>query len=251
MIAGIETATAACSVAVAADDGHLLAEATSLAGPSHTQRLLADLQHALAMAGAGPADVSTVVVGLGPGTFTGLRIGIATARALAQALGARLVGVPTLASLALALAEGDAAAKSPVVVPLIDGKRGEVFAACYRRAAGYAVHCATDAAAPPLELVRGPVAVPAAELQSFLAPWPTAIVGGEGATLYAGELPSRAHVSRRVNAPTAAMAVRAWVACVPGLVDGADDVLPIYVRAPDAERWGARGTGRAGRGPAR
>jgi tRNA threonylcarbamoyladenosine biosynthesis protein TsaB len=250
VILSIETATAACSVALAAADGHLLAEVSASSGPAHTQRLLADIHHVLGMAGAEAADVHTVIVGLGPGTFTGLRIGVATARAFAQAVGARLVGVPTLAALALALAEGDAAAKAPALVALIDGKRSEVFAACYRRAAGYAVHCASDERAPALDLVRGPVVLPAVQLQSFLAPWPTAIVGGDGAHLYAAELPASAHLARWVVAPSAAMILRAWLSCVPGIVQGADDVLPIYGRAPDAERWTARAASASGGGGA-
>jgi tRNA threonylcarbamoyladenosine biosynthesis protein TsaB len=240
VILAIETATAACSVALAAPDGRLVAEISAPAGPAHTQRLLTDIHHVLGMAGAEAADVRTVVVGLGPGTFTGLRIGVATARALAQAVGARLIGVPTLAGLALALAEGDAAAKATALVALIDGKRKEVFAACYLRAAGYAVHCASDERAPALDLVRGPAVVPTGELQAFLAPWSTAVVGGDGAHLYAAELPVGAHLARWVTSPTAAMILRAWQACVPGIVQGADDVLPIYGRVPDAQRWTAR-----------
>ena len=250
MILAIETATAACSVAVAGTDGRLLAEINAPVGSAHTQRLLADIHHMLGMVTAQATDVRTVVVGLGPGTFTGLRIGVATARALAQAVGARLVGVPTLAGLALALAEGDAAAKATTLVALIDGKRSEVFAACYVRAAGYAVHCASDERAPALDLVRGPAVVPATELQAFLSPWPTAIVGGDGAHLYATELPAGAHLARWVTAPSAAMMLRAWQACVPGIVHGADDVLPIYGRAPDAQRWTARAASASGRGGA-
>ena len=248
MILALETATAACSVALAAADGRMLAEIIVRSGPAHTQRLLADIHHVLEMGGATAADVQTVVVGLGPGTFTGLRIGVATARALAQAVGARLVGVPTLAGLALALAEGDAAAKATTLVALIDGKRTEVFAACYRRAAGYAVHCAADERAPVLELIRGPVVVPEAQLQAFLSPWPTAIVGGDGAHLYAAELPASAHLARWVTAPSAGMILRAWQSCVPGIVQGADDVLPIYGRAPDAEGWTARAAAARGGG---
>ena len=246
MILAIETATAACSVAVAGTDGRLLAEINAPVGSAHTQRLLADIHHVLGMVTAQATDVRTVVVGLGPGTFTGLRIGVATARALAQAVGARLVGVPTLAGLALALAEGDAAAKATTLVALIDGKRSEVFAACYLRAAGYAVHCASDERSPALELVRGPAVVPASELQSFLAPWPTAIVGGDGAHLYAAELSAGAHLARWVTAPSAAMILRAWQACAPGIVQGADEVLPIYGRAPDAQRWTARAAAAGG-----
>ena len=196
MILALETATAACSVAVAGADGRLLAEVSAPTGPAHTQRLLADIHHVLGMTGAAAADVRTVVVGLGPGTFTGLRIGVATARALAQAVGARLVGVPTLAGLALALAEGDAAAKAAALVALIDGKRARGLRRLLPAAPrGDAVHCASDERRPGLELIRGPVVVAAAELQAFLAPWPTAIVGGDGAHLYAAELPAGAHLA--------------------------------------------------------
>jgi tRNA threonylcarbamoyladenosine biosynthesis protein TsaB len=241
MILALETATSACSVAVATADGLVLAETVAAAGPAHTRRLLADTHHALSMAGADLADIDAVIVGLGPGTFTGLRIGIATARALAQATGAALRGVPTLATLALALAEGDAAAKARALVPLIDGKRGEVFAACYCRAAGYAARTPPDAfAGPLLEVVRDLSVLPAAELQDFLASWPSAVVGGDGAHLYAAELPASAHLARAVVWPTAGMTVRAWHVGVPGIVLAADDVLPLYGRAPDAVRWTER-----------
>jgi hypothetical protein len=146
-----------------------------------------------------------------------------------------------LASLALALAEGDAASGSAAFVALVDGKRGELFAACYRRRSGRQSHEPTgDAIATPLELALGPVVVPATELKAFLAPWPSAIVGGDGAHLYAGELPDDAHLAASVRVPTAVMALRAWQAGVPGVVEGADEVLPIYGRAPDAVRWTAR-----------
>ena len=92
---------------------------------------------ALAEAGVGWADVGTVAVGLGPGAFTGLRIGIATARALAQADGAAgLAGVPTLAALALALASAPEAVPVARLVPLVDGRRREVFAAVFEPRAG-------------------------------------------------------------------------------------------------------------------
>mgnify|MGYP000949469883 CR=1 FL=1 len=84
MILALETASAACSVAVGDPDGRLLAEITAPRGPAHTQRLLPDVHHALTIAGVDVAEVHTVVVGIGPGTFTGLRIGVATARAFVQ-----------------------------------------------------------------------------------------------------------------------------------------------------------------------
>lgn len=229
MILALETATAACSVAVTRPDGTVLAETLAAAGPAHTRRLLADIHHALAMAGAALGDVELIVVGLGPGTFTGLRIGVATARALAQARGVALAGVPTLAALALALSEGDATGDAVVYVPLIDGKRREVFAAGYERSGHTAVGC--------LSQVRELTTLPADELGAFMAAWPAAVVGGDGADLYADQLPSAVRVCRTVRWPTAGMIARAWYAEVPGLVRSADEVLPIYGRAPDAVRW--------------
>ena len=88
VILALETATTACSAALCAADGSVVAERVSLDGPAHSQRLLPFVHEVLAEAGAGWDDVDTVAVGLGPGAFTGLRIGIATARALAQADGA-------------------------------------------------------------------------------------------------------------------------------------------------------------------
>jgi tRNA threonylcarbamoyladenosine biosynthesis protein TsaB len=217
MILALETATAACSAALVAADGAVVAERVHADGPAHAQRLLPAVHEVLREAGAGWADVDVVAVGLGPGAFTGLRIGIATARALAQADGrVRLAGVPTPAALALAMA-----APGPLV-PLIDGKRGEVFAAVYRAAAVGGV-----------ELLEASTVVPAAELGAWLERLGEVTVGGDGAMLYAELLPTSARLSP-VAAPTAAMVGRAVACGAPGLVFGPDAVLPLYGRAPDA-----------------
>jgi tRNA threonylcarbamoyl adenosine modification protein YeaZ len=100
--------------------------------PRHTTRLLPLVEELLGRAGMSFDDLDRVAVGIGPGTFTGLRIGIATARALAQARALPLVGVSTLHSLAygaeVALADGHAI---ETVVPTLDARRGEVFAAAW------------------------------------------------------------------------------------------------------------------------
>jgi len=112
MILAIETATSACSAAVLAADGALVAHRLEDKGPAHTRRLLPFVHEVFEEAAVGLRDLDTIVCGLGPGAYTGIRIGVATARALAQAAGLRLGGVPTLAAVALALAEGERRARS-------------------------------------------------------------------------------------------------------------------------------------------
>ncbi len=98
--------------------------------PGHAARLLALAGELLAQAGLRFSDVDRIAIGLGPGTFTGLRIGVASARALAQAGAAELVGVSTLRALA-AGAEPHAAPLDGVLA-VIDARRGEAFAAGWR-----------------------------------------------------------------------------------------------------------------------
>lgn len=229
MILALETATAACSAALCAADGSVVAERVHAEGPAHSQRLLPAVHEILEEAGAGWADVDTVAVGLGPGAFTGLRIGIATARALAQADGRlELAGVPTTTAVAVALAVSpEAGGRSGLrLAALIDGRRREVFAAAYAVPAG-----GVEATPEP----RGDVAVvPADELGAWLAERGDTVVGGDAAALYRELLPPSAKVAAGVIVPTAAMVGLAVARGASGVVRGPDAVLPLYGRAPDA-----------------
>lgn len=228
MILALETATAACSVALASADGDLLAERVELEGPAHTRVLLRQVHEVLEEAGAAAADIGTVLVGLGPGAFTGLRIGVATARGLALAGDARLGGVPSLTALALALAASPEGRTTDRFVPLIDARRREVFAAGYERINGGVRACT-------------PVtAVPSTDLEAYLEQAPGAVVGGDGAVLYAERLPRSAVVAGAVVAPTAAMVVAAWLAGAEDRREGPAAVVPVYGREPDAVRWHER-----------
>ncbi len=230
----------ACSAALCAADGSLVAERVSLAGPAHSKLLLPFVHEVLAEQGAGWDDVDTVAVGLGPGAFTGLRIGIATARALAQADGsAGLAGVPTLTALALALAGAPEALSGRRLVPLIDGRRREVFAAVFERADEGGVRLIEDVAV-----------VPADGLAAWLASRGDVVTGGDGAVLYDELLPACGPRAAGVVAPTAAMVGRAVACGVPGVVRGPDAVLPIYGRAPDATPRAARNGAAAAGSPA-
>lgn len=129
VVLGLDTATAAASAAVLTDDGTAVERRHDPAPgerPGHSARLLELAEAALEAAGVGWDGVGRIAVGIGPGGFTGLRIGLATARGLAQGRGIELVGVSSLAALALpALRPG------ATVLGVIDARRGEAFAAAY------------------------------------------------------------------------------------------------------------------------
>ena len=112
LVLAFDTATDHATSALV-DDGEVLGERSSRAST-----LLADVDALLRRAGAHPSDVSALAVGVGPGSFTGIRIGLAAARGLALALGVPAAGVSTLDALA---------AGAPGATPVIDAKRREVF----------------------------------------------------------------------------------------------------------------------------
>lgn len=128
MILGIDTATAATVAALLRPNGKVTTAAhhpEPEERPGHAERLLALVEEV--MAGVEWGEVERIGVGVGPGGFTGMRIGIATARALAQAHGIPVVPVSTLEALA-ANAEGD----RPTVLAVVDARRKEVFAAAWQ-----------------------------------------------------------------------------------------------------------------------
>jgi tRNA threonylcarbamoyladenosine biosynthesis protein TsaB len=125
IVLGVDTSTAAGSVALCEAD-RLLGEVRLTAGGHHQERLLRTVEALLGLAGVGIDRVEALGVALGPGTFTGLRIGIATVKGIALARGIPAYGLSTLAAMALARRH----AGMPVV-PLIDAGRSEVYSAVY------------------------------------------------------------------------------------------------------------------------
>jgi tRNA threonylcarbamoyladenosine biosynthesis protein TsaB len=134
MILGFDTATPATAVALWDQRRELALEARDDpppgARPGHTMRLLALIVELLERGAVGWQEIERIAVGVGPGTFTGLRIGIATARALGQARGIPLVGISTLESLAFGARSASEAAGMALAV--LDARREEVFAAAWR-----------------------------------------------------------------------------------------------------------------------
>ena len=118
----IETATIACALGVASD-GHTVTRVVDH-DRHHTETLIASLATMVSELGARPRDITTVVVDRGPGLFTGLRVGVATARALADAVGATLIGVTALDLYAHG---AQAAGVRGDLLCAVDGRRGEIF----------------------------------------------------------------------------------------------------------------------------
>lgn len=134
-ILGFDTATRATAVALANQRGvSLEARDDPPRGqrPRHAAALLPLCTELLERAGIGFYDLDRLAVGVGPGTFTGLRIGVATARALAQATALPVVGVSTLWSLALNALSASPVPEVEAVAALLDARRGEAFAAVWR-----------------------------------------------------------------------------------------------------------------------
>jgi tRNA threonylcarbamoyladenosine biosynthesis protein TsaB len=127
MILGIDTASPSCSAALV-EAGQVIAYshlAGQSAASSHLLRLIDDL---CAQAGVAAIDTAGVAVNLGPGAFTGLRVGLATAQGLVAAYQRPLVGCSTFEALVDAAADWDG-----LICPVIEARRGEVYAAFYRR----------------------------------------------------------------------------------------------------------------------
>jgi tRNA threonylcarbamoyladenosine biosynthesis protein TsaB len=208
-----DTATAATAVAVADRDMVLERRDDPPAGarPRHTPRLMALIAELLEEAGWRWDQLDRVAVGVGPGTFTGLRVGIATARALAQARELELVGVSTLESLSLN-------SEADNVCAVLDARRGEVFAAAWSRGR------------PVLQ----PAALNPGALAERLGPDTLAI--GDGAVAFR-------HVLERSGAlipddGSDLHRVTAVNHCRLGLLADPSDpdaVRPEYLRLPDAE----------------
>jgi len=220
---GLDTATAATVAAVLRADGEAFERRDDPAPgerPAHGTRLLALAEEALAASGMRWEQIDRIAVGIGPGGFTGLRIGIATARALAQSTQIALAGVGSLEALALGATGGAS------VVAVLDARRGEAFAAAWRSAGPGALgeRLLEPAALTPEAL---------ADRVRRLAPTPLAV--GDGAIRFREQLEAagavvapddaEAHLLRAVNV------CRLGAKASPGDRDG---LLPFYAREPDA-----------------
>jgi len=213
-VLGLDASTTATAVAVLRGDG-LLREAREQAPaggrPQHAQRLLGLAAELLGATGLGWPEIELVAVGAGPGSYTGLRIALATARGIARAHGARVLGVSSLRALAEPVA-GRAG------VAVLDARRGEAFVAAYLDGA---------------ELLAPAVCSPEALGALAAAAGGGALAVGDGALRYRAELEAAGVEVAPADSELHELA--AGAICRLAAAGVAAAALPDYLRAPDAE----------------
>jgi len=208
MLLAFDTSSAAVTVAVATPGGEILASSTTVDALRHGELLAPAIAAALDQAGCSPRDLTRMAVGVGPGPFTGLRVGLVTARTMADVLEIELAGVCSLDVLAR-----QSSLALPVAVAT-DARRKEIYWALYDGPAA-------DGSRHRLE---GPAVDKPAEVAHVLSGLP---VIGRGAVLYADVLGVNA--SDVVEYPSAEVLAT-------GVATGTLDVVapdPLYLRRPD------------------
>ncbi|WP_333594397.1 tRNA (adenosine(37)-N6)-threonylcarbamoyltransferase complex dimerization subunit type 1 TsaB, partial [Anaerospora hongkongensis] len=167
MLLAIETATLASGVALATAD-KLVAEIIVQTKKTHSERLMPHIEQLLELGQVAKEDITAIAVSIGPGSFTGLRIGLATAKALAYVWNVPVIGVSTLAALAYACP-----APNSLICPLLDAQKGNVYQAVYRWEKGI------------LQEVIPPRVIAHQEAINELASQPLPVIMlGEGAVLF-------------------------------------------------------------------
>jgi len=221
-ILAVDTSTRSCSVAVV-DRSDLLAEVTSGNGQTHSRHLMAMIDSALGLAGLNLSMTDGLAFTCGPGSFTGLRIGISTILGLSTATRKPIVGISGLDALAM-----QAAAPDMTICPLIDGRRNEVYCARYRWVNGELVKEAAEQVLSPELAISGLNNTPV-------------LFAGNGAQLYQTLIRDRLGDCARfaLNCQnTLRASTVAWISMKRFEMGDVDDIFrfePMYIRRPDAK----------------
>jgi len=233
IVLGIETSTPQSSVALGTEQGTLAS--VSVRGRTHQESVIPALESMLRWSGVELSHVGGVAVGIGPGLFTGLRVGVQTAKSLAQVLRAPMVGLTSLDVLAYSVRH----ASGPIGA-VIDARRGEVFFAVYRPVPGGVLREGDFAVLSPDHLVG--------ELEAL---GEDVLLVGDGAILYRKEIEELGSKVEFASATRAHPQAPALVELsVPRFVreehDRIVDLAPLYLRKSDAEiAWDQRTRGGA------
>jgi tRNA threonylcarbamoyladenosine biosynthesis protein TsaB len=215
LLLAIDTAGANCAVALARSEGgapEILARKVERIGRGHAEILMPMIEDALGSAAVSYGDLDRIAVATGPGSFTGVRVGVATARGLALALDIPAVGVGTLKALASPVMQAEARG---TVVAVLDAKRGEVY--------GFAQDAASGAVLVEATVLRGEAL--AERLEAAARPL---ILVGAGASILAGFFTPKPRVAGLAEAPditeiaVLGFAARPVAPAVPTYARGAD-----------------------------
>jgi tRNA threonylcarbamoyladenosine biosynthesis protein TsaB len=238
IVLGLDTATRSTAVALRRADGSTLQARDDPAPnehPGHATRLLEMADEMLGRSGIGWSAIERIAVGLGPGTFTGLRVGIATARGLAQSLGVELVGVSSLRALAEPALR--AQSEGSRVLAVLDARRGEAFVAAYEvRDRGSVEELVPPRALAPEDLgsIIGQVAAQPQPREEQVRRW---LAIGDGAVRFRGQLQDAGVAIPSDSSPLHLLS--AELICELGALGEAagtvERILPEYCRRPDAE----------------
>ena len=228
LLLGIETSTPVSSVALGSEQG-VVATMSLSRGKGHAEFLVPAIRHISEQAGVSMRSLAGIAVGVGPGLFTGMRVGVATAKSLAQALRIPIVATPSLDLLAYEVRWTDR-----LICATVDARRGEVFCCFYRQVPGGVQRITEYVAWPPERL--------AAEIQARSE---DVLYVGNGALVYKDRLPhARAEFASRAQAFPSAKAL-IELALPRFMREDTDPLLelePLYVRKTDAEiAWDERG----------
>ncbi|MFH1830815.1 MAG: tRNA (adenosine(37)-N6)-threonylcarbamoyltransferase complex dimerization subunit type 1 TsaB [Pseudomonadota bacterium] len=224
-ILSIDTTSIAGSVALSEND-KLIAQEQQGAGGTHSEKLFPTIDHLLQVAKWQQSDIQGIAVAIGPGSFTGLRIGLAAAKGFALALDCPVAGVSSLATLAL-----NGLGFSGTVIPLIDARRSEIYAAAWQvDSEGNMKQKLEELVAPPDQIVKL-----LSEIKGDF------LLVGDGALAYSDYLckglKHRAHIAEgaQVMPQAVNLALLSWKRLVKGRGDDVASLVPNYIRRSDAE----------------
>jgi tRNA threonylcarbamoyladenosine biosynthesis protein TsaB len=221
-VLALDSSTLDLSLAVAEGQPggwQILTEARHPPGTNHSVLLPRVLDEVLAAAGVKRGELEALVVGLGPGSFTGLRIGLACAKGLAYAQHLPVVGVSSLEAMALEAQAGEA-----LLVPALDARRSELYVGLFRR-----VGARVEAIEPRLALT------PAALIERLQGQGPVCLFG-QGEAVYRAELEAGLRYHRDGPAAPSARFLLDLVTAIPAYrAADAFALEPYYVRAPEQE----------------
>jgi tRNA threonylcarbamoyladenosine biosynthesis protein TsaB len=232
LLLALDTSTAQVSVAFG-DGGDVLGSVQLAGGRRHAEQLAPAIEYLRDQCGIRLDHLAAIAVGTGPGLFTGLRVGVTTAKVMAQALRVPVVGVPSLDLVAYPLRHSER-----TVVAVLDARRREVFAARYQPVPGGVQRISDYAVHTPAELVAVLVAEGATLAHGLL-------LAGDGIAQFPHEFAALEHAE--VAGPEfAAPSVAALVALATARAEREEfeqpaELRPLYLRQSDAEiAWGER-----------